>query len=618
MRFNKSLLSKVSKFCSRPKHELAGKLLEEVPRISGRSKILNKGDVCGSSGNRKIHDYGSRTVITPGSKGKGKDMLGPDVTYRTVPLKVHPETIFAPVKSTNGVVSVLIDYDDLHDLVDNESAKKRSCMNLKGAKDEFDDSLAYKRFPSIILGSSPQVELYDETACCSELSRVLATQNCEGFLPNSIGAKLVQEGSRETGPSVSPVLLSVTPSPLKEDSYETLSFQPVALETIEKSNSSVTVKESSIKVGPESLLNSAPIELFLDRSINCIPGLSKRHCRQLENCGFHTLRELLYHFPRTYADLQNAQTAIDDRQYLICIGKILSSRGIRNSCSFSFLEVVVGCEIADNQSTSEHTVDDIDSKGKKTIYLHLKKFFHGTRFTFQPFLKSLEEKHKEGEIVCVSGKVGTMHTKDHFEMREYNIDALEDQKDLSFCAKEKPYLIYPSKGGLNPNFLRDIIARALRSLPVNIDPIPKDVTQGFGLLSLRNSYFLRSCKKRRLQFQELCLQNSPQKIAVAEPPLCTCGAGRMVLFMARTEKNYGRWFYRCPLWEDHRLSFLWVDEFYPEEVLTPVVEAVRQPHRRDTAARAKWWVLARYCRYTAAVGLFSFSVIVLFVAIIAK
>jgi len=45
-RFNKSLLSKVSKFCSRPKHELAGKLLDEVARISGRSKILNKVDVC--------------------------------------------------------------------------------------------------------------------------------------------------------------------------------------------------------------------------------------------------------------------------------------------------------------------------------------------------------------------------------------------------------------------------------------------------------------------------------------------------------------------------------------------------------------------------------------------
>lgn len=65
----------------------------------------------------------------------------------------------------------------------------------------------------------------------------------------------------------------------------------------------------------------------------------------------------------------------------------------------------MGCEIAENQSTSEHAVDDIDSKGKKTIYLHLKKFFRGTRFTYQPFLKSLEGKYKEGEIVCVSGKV---------------------------------------------------------------------------------------------------------------------------------------------------------------------------------------------------------------------
>ena len=54
-----------------------------------------------------------------------------------------------------------------------------------------------------------------------------------------------------------------------------------------------------------------------------------------------------------------------------------------------------------------------------------------------------------------------MRTKHHFEMREYNIDVLEDQNDSSFPAKERPYPIYPSKGGLNPNFLRDIIARSV-------------------------------------------------------------------------------------------------------------------------------------------------------------
>jgi len=56
-----------------------------------------------------------------------------------------------------------------------------------------------------------------------------------------------------------------------------------------------------------------------------------------------------------------------------------------------------------------------------------------------------------------------MRAKDHYEMREYNIDVLEDGKDLSFFAKERPYPIYPSKGGLNPNFLRDTIARFVAS-----------------------------------------------------------------------------------------------------------------------------------------------------------
>jgi hypothetical protein len=44
-------------------------------------------------------------------------------------------------------------------------------------------------------------------------------------------------------------------------------------------------------------------------------------------------------------------------------------------------------------------------------------------------------------------------------MREYNIDVLKDENDLSFHAKGRPYPIYPSKGGLNPDFLRDTISR---------------------------------------------------------------------------------------------------------------------------------------------------------------
>lgn len=65
----------------------------------------------------------------------------------------------------------------------------------------------------------------------------------------------------------------------------------------------------------------------------------------------------------------------------------------------------MGCEIADCESKYEQMIGANDSWGKKTIYLHLKKFFRGTRFTNVPFLRCLQEKHKEGDIVCVSGKV---------------------------------------------------------------------------------------------------------------------------------------------------------------------------------------------------------------------
>lgn len=74
-------------------------------------------------------------------------------------------------------------------------------------------------------------------------------------------------------------------------------------------------------------------------------------------------------------------------------------RGVK-ATSLSILEVVVACEVAETGS-----IDESESQGTTTIYLHLKKYFRGTRFTFYSFLKSIAEKHKVGDIVCVSGKV---------------------------------------------------------------------------------------------------------------------------------------------------------------------------------------------------------------------
>lgn len=87
---------------------------------------------------------------------------------------------------------------------------------------------------------------------------------------------------------------------------------------------------------------------------------------------------------------------MNSRQFNVC-------RAVRASSSFSFLEVIVSCEVTGRDQTLSCNADD--DKVGKTFYLHLKRFFRGARFTWQPFLNSIQEKHRPGDFVCVSGKV---------------------------------------------------------------------------------------------------------------------------------------------------------------------------------------------------------------------
>ncbi|XP_056164361.1 ATP-dependent DNA helicase homolog RECG, chloroplastic [Syzygium oleosum] len=379
---------------------------------------------------------------------------------------------------------VVIPCSGIHDLVEDEWDGKNSGANLK---DEFDALLVCKKYPSIIIGSSPTIELYDGTTSFSPT----ATESCWGFPHDAVDANWgVPSRLCNTWSSLSVSLeeeKSPSQLPMEESVASLLPNEPMPVE-IGWLDRSVVEEESSDKVKAETDLVAATVEMILDRPISSLPGLTKRQCHLLEKNDFHTIRKMLNHFPRTYADLQNAHIGIQDGQYLISVGRILSSRGIRAGCSFSFLEVVVGCEIADDKSTWEHMDGDLDAKEKKTIYLHLKKFFRGTRFTSQSFLRILQEKHRVGDIVCVSGKVKSMSSEDHYEIREYNIDVLEDEEDSSLCTAGRPYPIYPSKGGLNPTFIRDVIQRALQTLSFGMDPIPKDVTQELGILCLRDAY----------------------------------------------------------------------------------------------------------------------------------
>ncbi|XP_056696617.1 ATP-dependent DNA helicase homolog RECG, chloroplastic isoform X3 [Spinacia oleracea] len=355
--------------------------------------------------------------------------------------------------------SVMLGYNNLDCLVN--GTQKEAGFVLEDKIDTFDVSSICKKFPSISIGSSPVVELYTDSACHSQTRTCSPASSSEEIQPLLTNGKwIIPEYLTEKCPALDSRLPNTSSLSEKASLHSPDRSQPDGLE------------EASLP---------------LDKPISSIKGLSKRHSTQLEDCDFHTLRKLLHHFPRTYADLQNSHMGIEDGQYLIFVGRISCSRAIKASYSLSFLEVIVRGEV-DHVENDVVERDDIKDEGKKIIHFHLKKFFRGTRFTSQGFLWCLQKKHREGDIVCVSGKVKSTSKEDHYEMREYSLDVIENEDDPSVPIKGRPYPIYPSKGGLKPQFFKDVMMRALQSLPTNIDPVPQDITTDVGIQGLHDAY----------------------------------------------------------------------------------------------------------------------------------
>ena len=139
-------------------------------------------------------------------------------------------------------------------------------------KHDFDASLVRKQFPFIILGKSKPVELYDGTPDSHEKSNIFSAETyTDSWDPlanefNDHSSYKIESISDQTS------LDSTCPPSIFDNSSK------------EENSSTLPSFDKS-----PNLVKSDPFELVLDKSITCIPALSKRLCTQLENCGLHTV-----------------------------------------------------------------------------------------------------------------------------------------------------------------------------------------------------------------------------------------------------------------------------------------------------------------------------------------
>ncbi|KAL9661848.1 hypothetical protein QQ045_026676 [Rhodiola kirilowii] len=103
------------------------------------------------------------------------------------------------------LVSLFMGYN-IHDLVENEKARKDSDI-MKDAVDSISLSLACKKFPSIILGSSSSLALYDGTKSYSEIEIIQTGEHDNQLVPGPLGTKWLYllDSFCETWPSLCPL-----------------------------------------------------------------------------------------------------------------------------------------------------------------------------------------------------------------------------------------------------------------------------------------------------------------------------------------------------------------------------------------------------------------------------
>lgn len=178
-----------------------------------------------------------------------------------------------------------MDYN-IPDLIGNRSGEIKSKMNLE----EGEISSICKQFSSISLGSAPKLDLYDETASYSEATINSATKDFEQPFYDSSELREVQNTLSEARPSLPVDLSSLTNFTVKKDDSLPCSLTPQSVSSIyEEKLDQVAREDSQKKVGLQSQSNLTLNELFLDKSVNYIPGLTKKQYEQLDNCGFHTV-----------------------------------------------------------------------------------------------------------------------------------------------------------------------------------------------------------------------------------------------------------------------------------------------------------------------------------------
>ncbi|KAL3693006.1 hypothetical protein R1sor_006657 [Riccia sorocarpa] len=400
-------------------------------------------------------------------------------------------------------------FDSLQDLLDHGSTPSETQQGLKSGTEGI---------PPVIPTSAQHLEEKQapEETPVSVVSTPLSLMHPGIMFGSSQPVELSAVGGQSTS-STSPQVVESSTEALKTSSPVPAKARKItSVKKIKKSVSKLAVSGkagletksdqggSVLKIDGKSIKApkrpTAKDNWGVDMPMSSMKGLSSYLRSRLEENGFVTMRMLLQHYPRMYRNFQAAGQRVEDGQHLSFVGAIVQSKGSPRGSSLGMTEVVVRSEVEQNGTEDSYPgagdISSNDVRAGRIIFLHLKKFYRGSRYASSWFLNAMANKFPVGSQVTVCGKVKAMHQPDHFEIREYNLELWDEEKDISASEltlpesdmSGKPYPVYSAKGGLQSKTIEFCIQRVLTIIPADVDPVAEEFRQKWDIQELGKAY----------------------------------------------------------------------------------------------------------------------------------
>ena len=216
-------------------------------------------------------------------------------------------------------------------------------------------------------------------------------------------------------------------------------------------------------------LVSADRKVALDQALTYLPGIGAKNSERLAKLGLHTVRDLLFYYPRDHMDYA--------RQVKI--------RDLLPGETVTLVATVKRCTCFNSPRNAKLTIFELllrDSSGQ----IKLSRFLAGNRYRNRGWQEQQRRQYPPGAVIAASGlvkqsKYGVTLDDPQIEVIDHTGGSIESMK----VGRVVP--IYPLTEGVAADLVRRSVVSALPAVLQLQEPLPQALLQKYGLVGIHEA-----------------------------------------------------------------------------------------------------------------------------------